>query len=345
MGDILRSISNTDRFAIREMDQLLRQEGIRRDANLDYSCGIYDEEENLVATGSCFGNTIRCLAVAGCRRGQGLLVRIVSHLMDIQSKRGNLHVFLYTKCENAAFFADLGFHEIVRVSDLMVFMENRRDGFRKYCDGLQMKQGTKVAAVVMNANPFTLGHRHLLEQAAKENDVVHLFLLREEAGPIPFQVRRKLAEEGLGDLTNVILQESGPYMISSATFPSYFLKDEDSQIQAHAELDLEVFSRIAAKLGIRRRYVGEEPTSRVTGLYNRIMAARLPEYGMECCIVPRLEADGAVISASTVRQAIHDGNLEAVKNMLPYSTYRYFASPSSESVRAAIGRDTNLIHY
>lgn len=345
MGDILSPISQSDCFALREMELLLRQEGIRRDANLDYSCGLYDEDENLVATGSCFGNTIRCLAVAGSRRGQGLLVRIVSHLMDIQAQRGNLHVFLYTKCANAAFFADLGFHEIVRVADQMVFMENRRNGFRQYCDGLQKKPGERIAAVVMNANPFTLGHRHLLEVAAKENDVVHLFLLSEEAGPIPFSVRRKLVQAGIEGLSNVILQESGPYMISAATFPSYFLKEEDTQIQAHAELDLEVFSQIAGSLGIQRRYVGEEPTSRVTGLYNSIMAARLPKYGIECCIVPRLEADGSVISASTVRQAIHDGNLDSVKNMLPDSIYRYFSSPDSESVRASICSQEDLIHY
>lgn len=345
MGDILSPISQSDCFALREMELLLRQEGIRRDANLDYSCGLYDEDENLVATGSCFGNTIRCLAVAGSRRGQGLLVRIVSHLMDIQAQRGNLHVFLYTKCANAAFFADLGFHEIVRVADQMVFMENRRNGFRQYCDGLQKKPGERIAAVVMNANPFTLGHRHLLEQACKENDVVHLFLLGEDTGPIPSSVRRRLVQAGIADLPNVILQDSGPYIISTATFPSYFLKDEDTRIQAHAELDLEVFSQIAASLGIQRRYVGEEPTSRVTGLYNKVMAAKLSDYGIECRIVPRMEADGSVISASTVRQAIHDGNLDSVKNMLPDSIYRYFSSPDSESVRASICRQEELIHY
>lgn len=345
METMVRGIPHSDRFALQEMDLLLRQEGIRRDVNLDYSCGIYDEDENLVATGSCFGNTIRCLAVSGSRRGQGLLVRIVSHLMDIQAKRGNLHVFLYTKWANAAFFSDLGFHEIVRVADLMVFMENRRNGFRQYCDGLQKKPGERIASVVMNANPFTLGHRRLLEQASKENDVVHLFLLAEDMGPIPFSVRRQLVQAGIADLPNVILQDSGPYIISMATFPSYFLKDEDTRIQAHAELDLKVFSQIAASLGIQRRYVGEEPTSQVTGLYNKVMAAKLPDYGIECRIVPRMEADGSVISASTVRQAIHDGNLDSVKNMLPDSTYRYFSSPDSESVRAAICREENLIHY
>ena len=195
-----------DPFALAEMDALLRREGIKRDQHLDYSCGLYDEEEELLATGSCFGNTIRCLAVSGGRRGEGLLVQVMGHLMDVQARRGNLHVFLYTKPENTDFFTGLGFSTIVRGENIL-FMENRREGFRKYCDALKKVPGQRIAAAVMNCNPFTLGHRHLLEQAAGENDVVHLFLLSEDRGPIPFSVRKKLVQEGIADLPNVILQD------------------------------------------------------------------------------------------------------------------------------------------
>lgn len=340
----IRPIMASDRFAQQEVDALLRQEGIRRDANLDYSCGLYNEEEELLATGSCFGNTIRCLAVAGNYRSQGLLVQVVSHLLDVQARRGNLRVFLYTKPENLGFFTGLGFYEIAR-SDAAVFLENRREGFGTFCAALERRQGEQIAAVVMNANPFTLGHRHLLEQAARENDVVYLFLLSEDAGPIPFPVRKQLVREGISDLPNVILQDTGPYMISSATFPSYFLKDADSVILAQAQLDLAVFGKLAAALNIRRRYVGEEKMSRVTALYNQEMARCLPGMGIDCCVIPRLKANGRVISASTVRQAIHDDALESVRDMLPESTYRYFSSQSAEPVIQAIRREKDVIHY
>lgn len=344
MSMTIRPILSSDRFGQREMDRLLRQEGIRRDGNLDYSCGLYDEDEELLATGSCFGNTIRCLAVASDRRGEGHLVQVVSHLMDVQARRGNLQVFLYTKEKNLPFFTGLGFYEIARTENT-VFLENRRDGFFGYCAALERKPGQRIAAVVMNANPFTLGHRHLLEQAAKENDVVHLFLLSENFGPIPFAVRKRLVQAGIEDLPNVILQETRDYMISSATFPSYFLKDEDESIRTQAELDLAVFGRIARTLGIGRRYVGEEKTSRVTALYNRTMEERLPGMGIECKIIPRLETDGRVISASAVRQAIHDGKLETVRDMLPDSTYAYFASSEAEPVRQALRREETVVHY
>lgn len=347
MADWLTEISPADRRSLEKVDRLLQQEGIRRDRNLDYICALFDDDGNLAATGSCFGNTIRCLAVSSERQGEGLLNQVVSHLMEEQSRRGNTRVFLYTKCQSARFFGDLGFYEIARVDGQLVFMENRRTGFADYCTRLAGTRREGVsAAVVMNANPFTRGHLHLVERAAAENDAVHLFVLSEEAGPIPFAVRRRLVREGVAHLPNVICHDSGPYIISGATFPSYFLPDEDAVVEAHARLDLAVFGKIAAALGVTRRYVGEEPNSRVTASYNQLMAAHLPDLGVEAVIIPRLTTeDGRVISASTVRQAIHDDALDAVLDMLPPATARYFTSPEAEPVIAAIRGSKNVIHH
>ena len=184
-----------------------------------------------------------------------------------------------------------------------------------------------------------------MERAAAENDVVHLFVLSEEAGPIPFAVRKQLVQAGVADLPNVVCHDSDAYMISSATFPSYFLKDADDVIQTQAALDLAVFEKIARTLGIQRRYVGEEPNSHTTSLYNDVMAKQMPQMGMECCIIPRLCTQGQVISASTVRQAIHDGKLETVRDMLPSSTYAYFAGAEGEKTVAALKAAGNLIHH
>jgi [citrate (pro-3S)-lyase] ligase len=345
MGDTLTTISPRDVRGQRQVDALLEQEGIRRDGNLDYTCGLFDSSWRLAATGSCFGNTIRCLAVDRVRQGEGLLNQIISHLMEVQTQRGNTHLFLYTKPQSARFFGDLGFYEIVQAEGV-VFMENRRRGFSDYCAALERtrKEGTS-AAIVMNANPFTLGHLHLVERAAAENNAVHLFVLSEEAGPIPFAVRRRLVREGTAHLSNVICHDSGPYIISGATFPSYFLKDGDTVIRAHAALDLAVFGRIAPCLNLTRRYVGEERTSHVTALYNEEMIRRLPELGIECRVVPRLERDRQPVSASTVRQAIHDGRLEDIRPLIPGAAWDYFTSPEAGAVIAAIQAEQNVIHY
>lgn len=347
MSDVLTTIYPSDKRSQNQVDALLQQEGIRRDKNLDYTCGIFDDDMNLIATGSCFGNTLRCLAVSKTRQGEGLLNQIVSHLIDFQAQRGNMHLFLYTKCQSAKFFSDLGFFEIARVDGKMVFMENRRNGFSDYCKRLKKPSDSreKISSIVMNANPFTLGHRHLVERASSESDCVHLFILSEDKGPIPFAVRRKLVMEGVADLDNVICHDSGPYIISSATFPSYFLPDDDTVITTHAALDLEVFGKIAVSLGITDRFVGDEPFSHVTALYNNAMEEHLPELGINCHKIPRFELNGVPVSASNVRQLIHDGKIDDIKPLVPDGTWNYFNSPEAETVINAIKSQQNVIHY
>lgn len=339
-------VSPTDRRCFRQIDALLTQEGISRDANLDYTCAMFDEDYNVIATGSCFGNTLRCFAVSHEHQGEGLLNQVISHLMDVQYSRGNIHLFLYTKIQSAKFFHDLGFYEIARVDDTLVFMENRRDGFSRYLDELAAtRREGKSAALVMNANPFTLGHQYLAEQAATACDTLHLFIVSEDASLIPFAVRKRLVMEGTAHLPNVIYHDSGPYIISNATFPSYFLKDEATVVRGHARLDLEVFKRIAAVLSVTSRYVGEEPTSQVTGIYNQIMKTELPAAGIDCVIIPRKEAGGKVISASTVRTYIHEGRFEELRALVPKTTLDYFTSAEAAPVIERIRQAGNVVHY
>ena len=336
----------SDRRSLSQIDSLLMQEGISRDANLDYICAMYDEDYQIIATGSCFANTLRCFAVSSTHQGEGLLNQIITHLMDIQYQRGNLHLFLYTKISSAKFFQDLGFYEIARVDDTLVFMENRKNGFTDYLTNLsKAKSNGLSAALVMNANPFTLGHQYLVETASSQCDTLHLFVVSEDASLIPFSVRKKLVLAGTSHLANVICHDCGPYIISNATFPSYFLKDEESVIKGHAKLDLIIFSKIAEALSIARRYVGDEPTSQVTGIYNQIMSSELPLAGIDCIIVPRKQIMKQPISASTVRQLIKNGDFEALKQFVPMSTLNYFKSEEAAPIIERICQTKNVIHY
>lgn len=342
----LSQVSPTDKTTLAEIDALLQKEGIRRDGNLDYICAMFDEDYHVIGTGSCFGNTLRCFAVSSDHQGEGLLNQIITHLIEVQCARGNLHLFLYTKAKSSKFFGDLGFYEIARVEDTLVFMENRRDGFGAYLRGLEKtKTEGRSAALVMNANPFTLGHQYLVETAAAACDTLHLFVVSEDASLVPFAVRKRLVAEGVRHLSNVVLHDSGPYIISNATFPSYFLKDETAVIEGHARLDLAVFTKIAAVLNVTARYVGEEPASQVTGLYNQIMKEQLPKAGIHCIIVPRKQAGGKAISASTVRQCLQNGDWETLKALVPATTLEYFRSPEAAPVLARIRKAGNVVHY
>ena len=344
----ISQILKNDKFGNKYVEKLLNDEGIRKDKNLDYTCGVYDEEYNMVATGSCFGNTLRCVAVSKKHQGEGLVNKIFSHLIQYQFERHNFHLFLYTKYSTSKFFGDLGFYEIVRIKDQIAFMENKKTGFQDYLSNLSKKKknGKKIGAIVMNANPFTLGHQYLVEKASKECDWLHVFIVSEDKSIFPFDVRKKLVMEGTSHLKNIIYHDSGPYIISSATFPSYFQKDESAVIESHANLDLEIFVKIAKALDINIRYVGEEPNSIVTGIYNQIMSKKLPGYNINCVIMDRVkDGNGEIISASEVRKLIKNDNLDKLKQLVPECTYNYLTSPESKIIRDKIKQIEDVKHY
>ncbi len=327
-------IHGDDRVAMAMLDALLEREGLRRDTHLDYTCAMYDAEGRMIATGSCCGNTLRCVAVSASHRGEGRLNQILTHLIHRQAERGIFHLFLYTKPETAQLLQTLGFYEIARVPDRLVFMENRRSGFSGYLQNLaKTRRDGRSAAIVMNANPFTLGHQYLAEQAAARCDTLHLFIVSEDVSEIPFPVRRQLAARGTAHISNVIVHDCGPYLISAATFPSYFLKDMSELTWCQARLDIEVFKKIAGVLNITERWVGEEPASAVTALYNRIMAEKLPEAGIRFVVLPRKETDGAPISASAVRDCLARGDLDALKSLVPETTLSYLTGPGAQEMR------------
>ena len=323
-----------DRAAMEAVDRLLAQEGIRRDAHLDYTCAMYGENGQIAATGSSYRSTLRCFAVSSAHRGEGLVNLLLTHMIHRQAELGVYHLFLYTKPEAAPLFGDLGFHEIARVPGRLVFMENRRTGFSNYLQALaKTKRGGVSAAIVMNANPFTLGHQYLAERAAAACDTLHLFIVSEDLSLIPFPVRRRLVEAGTAHIPNVILHDCGPYLISSATFPGYFLRDGSETVAAQAALDVEIFKKIAGALNVTVRWVGEEPNDAVTAMYNRVMAEALPEAGIRCAVLPRREANGVPISAGAVRDCFRRGDVEALRSLVPRTTLDYLCSPEAEALR------------
>lgn len=347
----ISQIFKNDVREMKKLEALLEKEGIERDRNLDYTVGLYDDNYHLAATGSCYHNTLRCMAVDEAHQGEGLLNQVVSHLIDYEYRNNVIELFLYTKCDKALFFKDLGFYEIARFDEQVIFMENRKRGFTSYLEHLkeETKQPieTSVGAVIMNANPFTLGHLYLLETAAAACKLLHVFVVSEDMSLVPFSVRLELLKAGSAHIKNLVYHHTGDYIISNATFPSYFLKDEESVIRAHAGLDIAVFAQIAKVLSITTRFVGEEPFSQVTGIYNQVMQEELPKAGITCHVIPRMASalyrEG--ISASTVRNLIHQGNIEGIKDLVPDTTYAYFTSVKAREVVKTLQENGDVIHY
>lgn len=323
-----------NRHAMEEVRELLKREELGLDPHLDYTAGIY-EGDRLTATGSFYRNTLRCLAVDDAHQGEGLMATVVTHLVSELFSRGERELFIYTKKKAAQSFASLGFYEIVRL-DEVVFLENRQHGFESYLASLKRpksRPGARVGAIVMNANPFTLGHRYLVEQAAAQCDGLHLFMVSEDVSDFPRSVRERLIRAGVSDLKNVFPHPTGPYLVSSATFPSYFIREDEALTLAHAKLDAKVFSSIASALHITDRFVGEEPLSPATALYNRAMAELLPQEGIRFHVLKRKSDDGVQpISASRVRALLREGKVEAVRPLVPDTTYAFLTGDEGRGI-------------
>ena len=331
-------------FTIKELDPDLRSEKcildnflcrqkIDLDKNIDYTCGVFDGDK-IAATGSISGNTLRSIAVSCHYQGSGVINMLISHLVTKQYERGNRHLFIYTKPESAKSFTYFDFYEIERAASA-VLMENKRNGLKEFCENLakQKKDGKKVSGIVVNCNPFTKGHLYLIEKAAKESDVLHVFVVWEDRSAFPNEIRYGLVKKGTAHLKNVLVHKGENYIISSATFPSYFIKESTEIVKTHAELDLNIFSKhIAPALEINHRYVGVEPYCEVTNVYNETMKKILPEKGIRLVEVERRSSGNEVISASKVRTLLKEDNFAEIEKIVPATTLEYLKSEAAEPI-------------
>lgn len=198
--------------------------------------------------------------------------------------------------------------------------------FRDYCNKYHLikDEMKKCGAIVMNCNPFTKGHRYLIEQAAGQVDLLYIFVVEEDKSTFKFEDRIEMVRRGTAGFENVKVLPSGKYIISKETFSQYFDKDNVEQVD-DMDYDVRIFGEVVAKeLGISVRFVGEEPFDKVTRKYNETMKTILPEYGIEVVEIPRVTVDGGqTISASAVRKALQEGDRELVESMLPESTIEY----------------------
>ncbi len=293
------------------------------DENTERTVLLWEDDE-IIACGSRQGNLLKCIAVDPAHQGEGLTATLLTHLRQDAFAAGHDHLFLYTKPKNEAMFASLFFYPVAKTGDVLL-MENRKNGIAGFLDSLTVPETEGVTgAIVMHCNPFTRGHRFLVETAAKQCNRLLLFVLSEEGGPFPAADRLELVKQGTADLPGVTVLPSGPYLISSATFPTYFLKDKTRLETVQCQLDATVFARhFAPRFSITRRFVGTEPLCAVTNNYNEALKTCLPPLGVEVTEIPRLEEGGQPISASRVRALLGQNRPEELRHLVPESTYRY----------------------
>jgi len=295
----------------------------------DDNLGVFDNGE-LIGCGFLKGNMLQGLAVDRSRQGEGLSASLVTELIKMAAERGITHLNVITKPSMAGLLSGIGLKLVAEAPPYASFLEYGTGNVAAYIQNLKKLAEEKpesCACLVMNCNPFTKGHRYLVEKASSESEWVWLLVVQEDLSVFPFEHRFELICEGTKDLKNVCVIPGGEYVISSVTFPSYFTRDENLAA-AQGAMDAAIFAEvIAPALRVKRRFVGTEPTSKSTNLYNRALQERLPPKGIEVIEIERVAVDGTVVSASKVRESIKNDDWDEVKKMVPDSTYRYLTSP------------------
>ena len=342
----------------RRVEAFLTANGLRL-APLDrYVVVTRDEDGNeILAGGGLDGNVIKCVAVSESARSEGLMNILVSRLIAIAREEGRESVKAFTKPENEGIFKSLGFG-LLASAPKAILMENGRGGlpeYRKYLASLA--RPGRNGAIVMNANPFTKGHRYLVEQAASQVDNLYVIVVKEDRSRFPYVERKAMIEAGCAGLDNVVVCEGSDYAISAATFPTYFLKKLDDATDTQIALDLDLFvNHIAQPLGVTVRFAGSEPEDALTRRYNELMAEILPETSVavvrqdhqpdselvegsavrqarrpiDFVEIPRLEQNGNPISATSLRRALDKGNLKEAMEYIPKSTVPYLVADLAE---------------
>lgn len=342
----------------RRVEAFLAVNGLRL-APLDrYVVVTRDEDgDEILAGGGLDGNVIKCVAVSESARSEGLMNILVSRLIVIAREEGRDSVKAFTKPENEGIFKSLGFG-LLASAPKAILMESGRGGLPEYKKYLaSLARPGRNGAIVMNANPFTKGHRYLVEQAASQVDNLYVIVVKEDRSRFPYVERKAMIEAGCAGLDNVVVCEGSDYAISAATFPTYFLKKLDDATDTQIALDLNLFvNHIAKPLGVTVRFAGSEPEDALTRRYNELMAEILP--GTSVAVVrqdhqpdselvegsavrqarrpidfveiPRLEQKGKPLSATSLRRALDKGGFKEAMEYIPKSTAPYLVADLAE---------------
>ena len=338
------------------IEAFLKRNALRID-DMNYYAAMLDDDGEMIAGGGLKDDVIKCVAVDDAHKGEAIANTLVSHLISHANQEGYGCIKLFTKPKNRQLFESLSFRLLAEAPEA-ILMETGIGGisntvealkkikeesekykeYNKECkeDSKECRENTSylttspphhltttmqpTGCIVMNCNPFTLGHRYLIEQAAKQVERLYVMVVREDCSLFAYTERKAMVEQGVADIENVSVIDGSDYAISRATFPTYFMKRLDDAADTQMLLDLDLFRRhIAPALGATVRFVGTEPTDQLTRRYNQLMHEALKDVRE----INRLEKDGNAVSASRVRKAMEEGDMNTIRQLVPPTTLPY----------------------
>ena len=308
----------------------LKKHDFEYEYDITYSILVYDEDK-LVATSSLANNVMKCFLVIKEYTNQNITNLMFSHLVNYMSQLNIFHYFVYTIPRNELIFTSLNMKTIVMTMNT-VLLEGG-DEINNVLTNLKDEYAlsdNKKAAVIINANPMTLGHLYLIETASKENKEVLVFVVSEDLSSFPFLDRFEIIKSATSYLKNVTVLPTLSYLVSKITFPKYFLKEDQLIKDEQTLIDVLVYKQYYEKIfNINIRYLGEEPFSFNTNKYNQVLKTYL---GSHVKIIKRKKIGEKIVSASLVRKLLKENNTEEIKKYVPLATYEYLVSEKGQLV-------------
>ncbi|MDW8800128.1 [citrate (pro-3S)-lyase] ligase [Clostridium sp. A1-XYC3] len=336
----LQSINLKNEKEKNEVYRFLEQFQLTLDKDVDYTVVLRDGNETIKATCSKEKNIFKCFAISEDLRGENVTSSLISHLIDKAFEEGIYHNFVFTKPDKIKIFTALNFKLIYEVEEAALLEYGIYDinkSLNKMIDRYSINPQSLKGALVMNCNPFTKGHRYIIEEAAKRCEEVLVFIVEEDRSIFPFKHRYSIVKEGVKDLTNVTVVPGGEYIISSATFPNYFIRKEDDRMRAYQNVDCNIFGKyFCSRFNIDKRFVGEEPYCNVTNSYNQTLKDIMPKYGVEVIELKRKKNDEEFISASKVRELIRNNKMDKVRELVPEVTWNFLNSQLGKEISERI---------
>lgn len=321
-------------FEREQVSKFLQNFSLRLDKDVTKTLYI-EENEKIIGTISCADYIIKCLAVDSNYQSENLAGKLVNEMIQYFARNNIYSYQVFTKPIYKHIFLSLGFKEIVS-TDRVVMLEGGTNSIdaeltkiKKQLDirFAELDESSDIAALVINGNPLTIGHVHLIEHASYNHNMVVVFIVEENKSEFSFEERLSMAYLATRRLSNVFVIPSTKYIVSSLTFPTYFLKDENEVNEEFSKIDALVFKNyFIKKLFIKKRYVGEEFNLKMKN-YNETLKSIL---GESLIIIPRYKEEEQIVSASIVRKLLKENNIDEALKYIPRENHFILRSMAKE---------------
>lgn len=210
--------------------------------------------------------------------------------------------------------------KLLHSSNILSTSNTNLKNYIEYIKQIRINNSNNNGSIMMNCDPFTIGHLKLISTASKQVDSLYVFITEEERSLFSFEDRLIMAKKACQNMKNVKILGTGKYLSSYESIPKYFDKNNTSNFETiNIANELEIFSKyIAPILHIKKRFMGEEPNDPLTREMNHQQAKILPRFGITVIEIPRFKnRHNNIISASQTRTALRNNNMPVVFDNIP----------------------------